>query len=59
MAPASLHARAAPDRVTDAAGQDRKLVHREEQMLPSGRVVFGEMDEVVFGKPAAEAVAAR
>ena len=26
-------------------------------MLPSGRVVFGEMDEVVFGKPAAEAVA--
>ena len=28
-------------------------------MLPSGRVVFGEMDEVVFGKPAAEAVAAQ
>jgi maleylacetate reductase len=26
-------------------------------MLPSGRVVFGTMDEVVFGKPAAEAVA--
>ena len=26
-------------------------------MLPSGRVVFGEMDEVVFGKPAAQAVA--
>jgi len=26
-------------------------------MLPSGRVVFGHMDEVVFGKPAAEAVA--
>ncbi len=26
-------------------------------MLPSGRVVFGEMDEVIFGKPAAEAVA--
>jgi hypothetical protein len=26
-------------------------------MLSSGRVVFGEMDEVVFGKPAAEAVA--
>jgi maleylacetate reductase len=26
-------------------------------MLASGRVVFGEMDEVVFGKPAAEAVA--
>jgi maleylacetate reductase len=25
-------------------------------MLSSGRVVFGEMDEVVFGKPAAEAV---
>ena len=25
-------------------------------MLPTGRVVFGEMDEVVFGKPAAEAV---
>ena len=23
----------------------------EEHMLPSGRVVFGEMDEVVFGKP--------
>ena len=29
----------------------------EEHMLSSGRVVFGEMDEVVFGKPAAEAVA--
>jgi len=28
-------------------------------MLPSGRVVFAEMDEVVFGKPAAEAVAAQ
>ena len=28
-------------------------------MLPSGRVVFGHMDEVVFGKPAAEAVAAQ
>jgi maleylacetate reductase len=28
-------------------------------MLASGRVVFGEMDEVVFGKPAAEAVAAQ
>lgn len=26
-------------------------------MLPSGRVVFGEMDEVVFGQPAADAVA--
>ena len=26
-------------------------------MLPSGRVVFGHMDEVVFGKPAAEVVA--
>jgi maleylacetate reductase len=26
-------------------------------MLSSGRVVFGKMDEVVFGKPAAEAVA--
>jgi len=26
-------------------------------MLSSGRVVFGEMDEVVFGKPASEAVA--
>jgi len=26
-------------------------------MLASGRVVFGHMDEVVFGKPAAEAVA--
>jgi maleylacetate reductase len=26
-------------------------------MLPSGRVVFGGMDEVVFGKPAADAVA--
>ena len=26
-------------------------------MLSSGRVVFGEMDEVVFGKPAPEAVA--
>ena len=25
--------------------------------MRSGRVVFGEMDEVVFGKPAAEAVA--
>jgi maleylacetate reductase len=28
-------------------------------MLPAGRVVFGTMDEVVFGKPAAEAVAAQ
>jgi len=26
-------------------------------MVPSGRVVFGHMEEVVFGKPAAEAVA--
>src|SRR5829696_8933752 len=26
-------------------------------MLPSGRIAFGEMDEVVFGKPAAQAVA--
>jgi maleylacetate reductase len=26
-------------------------------MLPSGRVIFGHMDEVVFGKPAAEAIA--
>jgi maleylacetate reductase len=26
-------------------------------MLPSGRVIFGQMDEVVFGKPAAEAIA--
>ena len=26
-------------------------------MLPSGRVVFGQMDEVVFGKSAAEAIA--
>lgn len=26
-------------------------------MLPSGRVVFGQMDEVVFGKPAIEAIA--
>jgi hypothetical protein len=28
-------------------------------MPPSGRVLFGEMDEVVFGKPAAEAIAAQ
>ena len=28
-------------------------------MLSSGRVVFGKMDEVVFGKPAAEALAAQ
>jgi maleylacetate reductase len=28
-------------------------------MLPSGRVVFGKMDEVVFGKPAAEAIASQ
>ena len=27
-------------------------------MLKSGRVTFGAMDEVVFGRPAAEAVAA-
>ena len=26
-------------------------------MVHSGRVVFGEMDEVVFGRPAAEVVA--
>ena len=26
-------------------------------MVPAGRVTFGEMDEVIFGKPAAEAVA--
>ncbi len=26
-------------------------------MLPSGCVVFGEIDEVAFGKPAAQAVA--
>jgi maleylacetate reductase len=29
------------------------------QMLPSGRVVFGQMEEVVFGSPAAEAVGAQ
>jgi len=28
-------------------------------MLPSGRVLFGRMDEVVFGKPAAEAIVAQ
>ena len=28
-------------------------------MLPLGRVLFGQMDEVVFGKPAAEAIAAQ
>ena len=28
-------------------------------MVRSGRVVFGEMDEVVFGKPAAEAIVAQ
>jgi maleylacetate reductase len=28
-------------------------------MPPSGRVLFGQMDEVVFGKPAAEAIAAQ
>jgi maleylacetate reductase len=28
-------------------------------MLPSGRVLFGQMDEVVFGKPAAEAIVAQ
>jgi maleylacetate reductase len=28
-------------------------------MLQSGRVFFGQMDEVVFGKPAAEAIAAQ
>jgi hypothetical protein len=26
-------------------------------MLHSGRVVFGEMEEVVFGRPAAEVIA--
>jgi len=35
------------------------LFDREEHMLSSGRVVFGKMDEVVFGKSAAEAVAAQ
>ena len=33
------------------------LLGWEEHMLSSGRVVFREMNEVVFGKPAAEAVA--
>ena len=28
-------------------------------MLPSGRALFGQMDEVVFGKPAAEAIVAQ
>ena len=28
-------------------------------MPPSGRVLFGQMDEVVFGKSAAEAIAAQ
>ena len=28
-------------------------------MPPSGRVLFGQMDEVVFGKPAAEAIVAQ
>jgi maleylacetate reductase len=36
-----------------------KTVNWEERMLPSGRVVFGKMDEVVFGKPAAEAIASQ
>jgi maleylacetate reductase len=31
----------------------------EIEMPPSGRVVFGQMDEVVFGRPAAEAIAAQ
>ena len=35
----------------------KNLFGWEEHILSSGRVVFGEMDEVVFGKPAAEAVA--
>jgi maleylacetate reductase len=30
---------------------------REENMIQSGRVVFGAMEEVLFGKPAAEAIA--
>jgi maleylacetate reductase len=33
------------------------MVGWEERMLPAGRVVFGQMDEVIFGKPAAEAIA--
>src|SRR4029077_11767221 len=31
----------------------------EKHMLPAGRALFGQMDEVVFGKPAAEAIAAQ
>jgi maleylacetate reductase len=37
----------------------RKGKHREQRMLASGRVGFGQMDEVIFGVPAAEAVAAQ
>jgi len=37
--------------------QPAEPVWLEEHMLSSGRVVFGEIDEVVFGKPAADAVA--
>src|SRR6185312_7113232 len=33
--------------------------HREDAMLQSGRVVFSQMEEVQFGVPAAEAVAAQ
>ena len=28
-------------------------------MLPSGRVAFGQMDEVIFGTPACEAITAQ
>ena len=41
-----------------AAKLDINKKRQEEVMLQSGRVVLSKMDEVQFGKPAAEAVAA-
>jgi nucleotide-binding universal stress UspA family protein len=35
----------------------REPIHKEKAMLQSGRVAFGAMETVVFGKPAAETVA--
>src|SRR5207249_3410125 len=35
----------------------REPIHKEKVMLQSGRVGFGAMETVVFGKPAAETVA--
>jgi maleylacetate reductase len=37
-------------------GQNKTKTYREQTAVHTGRVVFGAMDEVVFGRPAADAI---